>query len=120
MESVNERAVEELKTLRPPESCRLIDFDKAEVRPGFIPNTFFLVVTGKAPYFRMQVQLVPLVFVKRPQYWGIEVVGCLLGPFAPREFRPFVETLPLDGVIGEKGIEVVGATRSVKIDVPPA
>jgi hypothetical protein len=117
MEAVNEQTLKELRALPASQCCKLIDFDKAEVRPGFIPNTFFLIVTGNAPYFRMDVQLVPLVYVKRPEYWEIEVVGCLPGPFALREFKPFTETLPLDAITGEKGIEVVGATKRVRIDL---
>ena len=31
---------------------------------------------------------------------------------------PYMESLPLDGVLGTEGIEVVGATKRLKIEVP--
>ena len=69
---------------RPPtRACRLLDFDKVEVRPGVVPRTFILIVSGTKPYANMTVDLRPLTYVQQPEYWGIEVVGCLPG-FGPR------------------------------------
>ena len=45
------------------ESYRLIDFDDVDVRPGFIPNTFILIVSGTKPYINMKVELAPRVRV---------------------------------------------------------
>src|ERR1700761_5440184 len=63
----------------PPSFCRLIDFKEAEVRPGIIKDTFFLIVSGVKPWLNMTVELNPLVYIRQPEYWGIEVVGCLHG-----------------------------------------
>jgi hypothetical protein len=104
---------------RPPtRACRLLDFDKVEVRPGFVPRTFILIVSGTKPYANMSVDLRPLTYVQQPEYWGIEVVGCLPG-FGLPVVAPYTVSLPLDGVTGRRGIEVIGATRSEKLDVPP-
>jgi hypothetical protein len=104
---------------RPPtRACRLLDFDKVEVRPGFVPRTFILIVSGTKPYANMSVDLRPLTYVRQPEYWGIEVVGCLPG-FGLPVVAPYTASLPLDGVTGRRGIEVIGATRSEKLDVPP-
>jgi hypothetical protein len=101
-----------------PQSSRLIDFEKAEVRPGFVPNTFILVVSGTAPAANMRVELMPVVYIRRPEYWEIEVVGSIPGPICLPQTRPYTATIPLDGIIGTAGIEVVGATRRQRIRVP--
>jgi hypothetical protein len=100
------------------QSMRLIDFEHAEVRPGFLPETYILIVSGIKPYLNMQVTLSPLVYVRQPEYWGIEVVGSLPGIGLPT-LTPYTVALPLDGIRGSCGIEVIGAHRKQQIDVPP-
>ena len=99
-----------------PEACRIIDFDKAQVVPGIVNGTWFLIVSGSKPYISMRVELSPRIYVTQPDYWGIEVVGCLAGISGPT-LTPYVAVLPLQGAIGTKGIEVIGATRSEKKDI---
>jgi hypothetical protein len=102
------------------ESCRTISFEDADVRPGIVNDTWFLIVSGFAPYLNMQVNLVPLVYITQPEYWTIEVVGCLPGIGLPTEDPcPYIVAIPLDGITGTKGIEVKGGRRSERIDVPP-
>ena len=101
-------------------SVRLIDFKTAKVVAGFIPNTWILVVSGTKPCLNMTVELSPLIYIRRPDYWGIEVVAslhgiCIVG-IAP---APYNVSLPLDGIVGTKGIEVIGATKKLRILVPP-
>jgi hypothetical protein len=98
------------------EACRLIDFEKAEIHPGFVPRTFILVVYGTKPNLNIEVSLKPLVYIKQPEYWGIEVVGCIRGVKLPAA-APYTVTIPLDSLTGTKGIEVIGATGSKKMDV---
>ena len=100
------------------ESCRLIDFENAEVVGGIVQGTYFLVVGGTAPCQNMTVKLAPRVYPTRPEYWGIEVVGCLPGGICLPATRPYVESTPLAGITGTKGIEVIGASGSQKFDVP--
>ncbi|HEV2835017.1 MAG TPA: hypothetical protein VGW58_06860 [Pyrinomonadaceae bacterium] len=101
-----------------PSSVRLINFTRAEVRPGFLPDTWILIVSGTKPYLNMTVQLVPLIYIRRPEFWGIEVVGTLPGIGLPAT-APYTVTLQLDSVLGTKGIEVIGANKRQKIYVPP-
>jgi hypothetical protein len=98
------------------EACRLIDFTDVDVRPGFVTNTYILIVSGTKPYVNMKVDLVPRVYIQQPAFWGIEVIGCLPGIGLPTE-APYTASLPLDGIRGTEGIEVIGATRSQKIRV---
>ena len=102
-----------------PTSVRLINFTRAEVRPGFLPNTWILIVSGTKPYLNMTVRLSPRIYIRRPTYWEIEVIGSLPGMGLPAT-APYTVALPLDGIIGTKGIEVVGATKRKRILVPPA
>ena len=67
-------------------TCRLIPFRTAVVVPGFLPKTFFLIVSGIKPWVTMTVELRPLIYIRRPEYWGIEVVGCQHG-IRPAENR---------------------------------
>lgn len=99
-------------------SVRLIDFDKAQVVSGIVPKTYFLIVSGTKPYLNMTVELSPLVYIRRPEYWGIEVIGSLPGIGLPAT-APYTVSIPLDGIIGTKGIEVIGANKREKINVPP-
>lgn len=106
----------EFSALPETEACRLIDFTDAEVRPAFLPSTFVLIVWGTKPYLNMDVRLIPRVYKQQPEYWEIEVVGCLAGVGLPAE-APYHVSLPLDGIRGTAGIEVVGATRRTKLPV---
>jgi hypothetical protein len=111
----------EFEAMPKPSSCRLIDFEEAEVRPGIVSGTYILIVRGTKPYLNMEVNLTPLVYIRQPEYWGIEVIGCLpggIGLAAPT--APYIASLPLNGITGTQGIEVIGATRSEKISIPPA
>jgi hypothetical protein len=109
----------EFEALPKPSSCRLIDFKEAEVRPGIVSGTYILIVRGTKPYLNMEVNLSSLVYVRQPEYWGIEVIGCLPGGIGLPATEPYIAILALNGTIGTQGIEVIGATRSEKISVPP-
>jgi len=106
-----------LEALPPSTMCRLISFDKAQVVPGFVPKTWFLIVSGKKPWASMKVELVPLVYVTQPDYWGIEVIGCQSGFGIPVEV-PYSAVLEITDVLGKLGIEVIGANKKEKIKVP--
>ena len=98
-------------------TCRLIDFEKADVVPGFDPNTFFLIVAGTKPWVTMKVDLHPLIYVTRPDYWGIEVVGGQDGNGLP-QVAPYHLALDITHLLGTKGIEVIGASRKKRFNVP--
>jgi len=116
---MNDAQLQALVRLPAPQSCRVIDFDKAEVVVlESFPPQYLLVVSGTKPYLNMKVDLVPLVYIQQPDYWGIEVVGCLPGIGLPAT-GPYAISLPLAGHIGTAGIEVIGASEHQQIQVPP-
>lgn len=98
-------------------SSRVINYEMAEVVPGIVNGTFFLVVSGQAPCLNMNVALMPLIYIRCPDYWGIEVVGTLPGGFCLTAMRPFTVTIPLAGITGAKGVEVIGASGTEKFEV---
>jgi hypothetical protein len=99
-------------------ACGLIDFDKVDIRPGIVSGTWILIVSGQTPTLSTKATLTPLVYVRQPEYWEIQVVRCVCGISLPAQ-RPFLESLPLDSFRGTKGIEVVGATKRERREVPP-
>jgi hypothetical protein len=122
---MNEGRIEEYEALPKAGSHRLIDFERAEVWGlDSDPPQEFVAVSGRKPYANMWVDLAPLMYVGRPGYRGIEVVGRLpLGIGLPSEGQPSDEaqynvTIPLYGITGTEGIEIIGATRSERIEVP--
>jgi hypothetical protein len=96
-----------------------IEFERAEiVTLGTSPPRYVLNVSGTKPFVNMEVGLAPVAYVRRPEYWGVEVVGHLQGIGIP-DAAPFEVTLDVTGVMGTKGVEVQGATRSAPL-VPAA
>jgi hypothetical protein len=117
---MDELRAEEYEAMPRAASHRLIDFERAEVLTleSFQPQ-FLLRVAGTKPYANMRVELAPLVYVRQPEYWGIEVVGSLRGGVGLPAETPYDVSIPLAGVTGTAGVEVVGAKRSEKFEVPP-
>ncbi len=117
---MDEAQMESYLGLPPATSFRVLDFDDAGVSTlRSVPPQFVLQVSGTKPYANMGVELVPLVYVQQPEYWEIEVVGSLRGVGLPSQ-APYAVSLPLAGVIGQRGIEVVGASRRERFDLEPA
>jgi hypothetical protein len=107
------------RALPPPTSFRLIAYDKAEVLTlESEPPQYVLQVSGVKFSPSMTVKLMPLIYVRQPEYWEIEVVGGLSGAAIPVK-TPYTVSLPLGGTLGSRGIQVIGANRSDTFDLPP-
>jgi hypothetical protein len=119
---VNEQQIMDYQRLPQSEACRLIDFDEVDVVTlEIFPPQHVLIVSGTKPYLNMEVSLRPRTYIQQPEYWGIEVVGCLPG-FGLLALAPYTASIRFAGFMGTRGIEVIGATRSEKIelgDLPP-
>jgi hypothetical protein len=117
---MNEAQAREYGNLPTAQAYRLIDFELAEVWTlESFPPQYLLVVSGIKPYLNMRVNLAPLVYIQQPEYWGIEVVGRIRGGIGLPTTAPYTVSIPLAGITGTRGIEVIGATRSERIEVPP-
>jgi hypothetical protein len=87
---MSDEQVRAFQALPTPQSCRVIDFESAQVFTlPTVPPRHVLVVRGEKPYFNMQVNLIPLVYIQEPEYWGIEVVGCLPEVGLPAVANPY-------------------------------
>jgi hypothetical protein len=119
-EEVNEEQLRAYQDWPKPGSLRLIDFERTEiVTLESFPPQFVLRVAGTKPFLNMEVELVPLVFIQQPEYWGIEVVGHLRGGIGLPVVTSYDVSIPLMGITGTRGVEVIGATRSERIEIPP-
>jgi hypothetical protein len=117
---VNEEQAKKYEDLPKADSVRRIDFDSAEVLTlESFPPQYVLVVIGTKPYLNMEMDLVPLVYIRQPEYWGIEVVGRLPGGVGLPALAPYTVSIRLSGIVGTEGIEIIGATRSEEIKVTP-
>jgi hypothetical protein len=100
------------------ESTRLIDFGRAKiVTLESDPPQYLLVVSGTKPYFNMIVELSPLTYIRQPEFWGIEVVGRLPSGIGLPALAPYEISLPLAGIMGTEGVEVIGAMRSERLEL---
>ncbi|WP_426512753.1 hypothetical protein ACPPVO_20215 [Dactylosporangium sp. McL0621] len=105
------------------ELSRLIDFDRVDVISQMsYPPRPVLVVGGVLPTPGTTVTLVPLMYISRPQYYGIQVVGTIenIGaqPMPVAEPAEYHVQLDLTGITGTEGIEVIGATRTERVALP--
>jgi hypothetical protein len=115
--AMDEAQMQAFRALPTPTSFRLLDFERATIITlRSFPPQFILRVSGTKPYANMDVELVPLVYIRQPEYWGIEVVGSLRGIGLPA-LAPYTVSIPLAGILGTRGIEVIGATRSEQFDI---
>lgn len=113
---MNEKQLKAFTALPHSSSHRIIAFKEAEVRPGIVSGTWFLIVRGVKPLVTMGVELHPLIYITRPEYWGIEVVGTQKGIGLPVT-APYEVALEISHFVGSKGIEVIGSTSKKKIKV---
>jgi hypothetical protein len=115
---VDDTYLQTYQELPPPSTVRRIDFDHARVITlRTFPPQYILQVSGTKPDLNMRIELLPLVYIRQPEFWEIEVVGTVRGVALPTT-TPYVVSLPVTATLGTDGIEVVGATRRQRIDIP--
>lgn len=100
-----------------PSALRVIAFDEARILAlRAMPGRYALAVSGTKPFVNMHVDLVPVVYVRQPDFWEIEVVGSLPGIGLPPS-APYTVSMPLGATMGRCGIEVVGANQRKRFDL---
>jgi hypothetical protein len=111
-------STQEFLAFEAAQSIRRIPFKTAKVVPGIVSGTHILIVSGETACINMKVRLSPLIYIRCPEYWGIEVIGTLAGHcivgIVP---TPYTVSIQLTGITGSKGIEVLGAGQSKRIKV---
>ena len=110
--------VEEFNAFPAAINCRLQNYDNYDLIPVIIDETYFLRVRGVKGWVFMKIELVPLFYVVRPDYWVIDVVGCLSGYDLPKKTKyetDFIQLTPANGA-GTKGIIIREADKETKIE----
>lgn len=102
----------------PAPSCFLAQFDRSEVKPGTVNNTWVLIVSGRKPGSGIEISLNPFDHEQKPDYWEIEVVGCRKEIGIPVSV-PYTAVFALqEPTMGKKGIKVIGANnKTEKINI---
>lgn len=101
---------------------RIVDFDIAELRKLPFQDSLYLWVRGKLPGIGFEARLAPRIYQERPDYWGIEV-AIIHAPGATNHDAQnsgdliFERSVPLTGIVGVKGITVIGANQVKRIDI---
>lgn len=100
---------------------KIIDFDRAELRRVPFQDSLYLWVSAKKPDSRFELRLAPRIYHDRPDFWGIEVVvvqnGCAANDIGGEPQAVVERSVPLVGIVGKKGIAVIGANRSQHIEI---
>lgn len=94
--------------------CYPIDFRGIDIEWYPAKKVYQLTVTGMKPYTNMEVSLSHESYRGRPDYWRTVVVGCTKNGLLMPIPSPYYVTMNLDSFVGSKGVEIVGASRSVR------
>ncbi len=91
-------------------TCRRVDFDYVAIEGGAAGQPLVLV-SGIKDWLNLHIELRPRCYPTPPDFWVIEVVGTLPG-YGVRGAVDYHVVLPLAGLWGHEGIEIVGATKT--------
>lgn len=98
------------------ENCQMVDFDNVKIHM-MEKGYWVATVSGTKPYANMRIDLIPNMYARQPEYWGITVRGCFADDIAIPTEAPYEINFPLAGCKGIRGIQVIGATKAEKIDI---
>ena len=101
---------------------QIIDFEKAELRRMPFQDSLYLWVNGRLPAQGFDARLAPRIYKNgRPDYWAIDVaVFFSLVPAndaGELDSLMFERSVPLTGITGIKGVTVIGANHSQRIEI---
>jgi hypothetical protein len=102
---------------------QIIDFEKAELRRMPFQDSLYLWVKGRLPAEGFDARLAPRIYNNgRPEYWAIEVAAFTSKAAAndigdDADVLMFERSIPLTGITGIKGVNVIGAKRTQRIEI---
>ena len=106
---------------------QIIDFEKAELRRMPFQDSLYLWVKGRLPAYGYDARLAPRIYKNgRPDYWVIEVAAFSSLTAAndvggasshSEESLSFERSVPLTGITGTRGVTVIGANHTQRIDI---
>jgi hypothetical protein len=98
--------------------CYPVDFSDVDIEWYAGEGAYQLTVSGVKPYANMDVSLSHEAYSGRPAFWRTAVIGCVKNGLVLPIATPYYVTMLLDQFVGSKGIEIVGASRSIRRGVP--
>jgi hypothetical protein len=102
---------------------QIIDFEKAELRRMPFQDSLYLWVKGRLPAQGFDARLAPRIYNDgRPDYWVIEVAAFSSMVAAndsgdADDALSFERSVPLTGITGTRGVTVIGASRTQRIEI---
>ena len=106
---------------------QIIDFEKAELRRMPFQDSLYLWVKGRLPAQGFDARLAPRIYKNgRPDYWAIEVAAfsSLVAANDSGDAHSlsgdslmFERSVPLTGITGLKGVTVIGANHTQRIEI---
>jgi hypothetical protein len=100
---------------RPGETCRPVEFASAKVSSA--TGRYVLTVSGTLRSISDRARLVPVTYVRQPEYWSVTVQECG-GPGAGMgALGPYTVSLDVTNTLGTRGVQVIGANHAQNIDL---
>jgi hypothetical protein len=101
---------------------QLIDFESVDLRKPPFQNSVYLLVRGTLAITGCEVRLLPLLYSARPDYWSIMVTAIEQPSAVANTFKvgvavAYEQSIPLDGILGNHGIILIGATTVKQIKI---
>src|SRR5262245_44003253 len=98
--------------------CYAIDVNVIDIEWYAGRGVYELTVTGMKPFMNMDVSLSHEAYSGRPAYWRTVVIGCVKNGLLMPLASPYYITMNLDQFVGSRGVEIVGASRKVRRNIP--
>ena len=98
--------------------CKPLDCDGVEIEYYRGKGIYQLTITGTKPFTNMEVSLSEEPAAGRPAYRKTVVIGCVKNFLVLPVASPYYLTVPFKQFSGTRGIEIIGATRRVRRDLP--
>ncbi len=95
-------------------SCRPIDFVEARLEYTDAGD-WVVFVRGVKPE-KLQVQLVPVLYVVKPDYWLHTLVGCPVTGDAADIGPTYEARIQISGSVGSRGVDISGKSRTVRLE----
>ena len=94
----------------------LLAYENAEIRSSRYNNDAFLIVSGNKPENGWKAMLVPSIYQEKQEYLHVEILKVRDFNGVSDDDSQYILSIPVDAIMGEKGIMLVGANGRKYID----
>lgn len=97
---------------------KLTTFDVAEIRSSKFNGDLFLYVEGEMPEIGWNVIIAPRIYHDKPEYLEVEILRVQAPANQYGERADIYKlSIPLNDIIGSKGVKVIGLDTSQSLDL---